>query len=159
MASGSVRARTAIAAHPASGQVAEGGEGTSRPPPAALRTVHLVSLEPMFDRFAISAIPFAYHLFCVPSTMPGPPAGKGERGRVLGRLQGGLSTSFGRKTIKGSFIQSSPYASCLPCVSPAGPQRAFAIISPTFQMMKSKFKEAKKPEIPQLTWQTTPSGF
>lgn len=25
-------------------------------------------------------------------------------------------------------------------------------------MMKSKFKEAKQPEIPQLMWQTTPSG-
>lgn len=70
---------------------------------------------------------------------------------------------LGERQLKGPLIQSSPHARCLPWVSPADPHRAFAIISPTFQMMKSRFKEAENPEIPQLMWQswklTTPSGF
>lgn len=65
---------------------------------------------------------------------------------------------FKERQLKESFIQSSPYASCLPCVIPMNPQRAFAIISPTFQMMKLRFKEAKKPEIPQLMWQKRKSN-
>lgn len=59
---------------------------------------------------------------------------------------------FKESQLKESFIRSSPYASCLPCVIPMNPLRAFTIISPTLQMMKLRFKEAKKPEIPQLMW-------
>lgn len=80
-----------------------------------------------------------------------------------GKLQGGLSISFERETIKGVIDSELTTCPLLALGQPSDPHRAFAIISPTFQMMKSRFKEAKNSEIPQLMWQsgtlTTPSGF
>ena len=48
------------------------------------------------------------------------------------------------RQLKWTFIQSSLYASCLPRIIPLDPHKAVTIVSPTFQMMKPRIKEAKK---------------
>lgn len=131
-------------AHLARGRVSEGGDNTFKahhPLHTALSTVQCHSSQGLTGFLFYPPIYSTTPTTGCPTPCQVLRLGRKDTGKGTGRLQGGLSTSFERKTIK-MHIQSSPYGSCLPCIIPSDPHKVVTTVSPIFQMMKPRLKGA-----------------